>query len=152
MKNTNSVCPEQSIDLPAHGMEFNRSDLVGRYLSTRRESVFRNRAGALPKRLKSIASDEADALFFLLGQSGFSSGESGEQLHRAGLKAGAARKLNQVKRQFLLKRLENDQIALVPEIVDIYLGARTEGPKKSIHKIELGALDRTPHALQRSDH
>jgi hypothetical protein len=136
MENTNSVQPERSMDLFANGVEVNRTD----------------RAGVRLTMLKSIASDEAGALAYLLRQPGRSSPGSGEQSHVAGLNAGAVRTPGQVRRQFLLKHLENHQIALVPEIVEICLGAPIEGFKQSIHKIELGAPQRTPNALQRIDH
>ncbi len=149
MENTNSVQPEHLMDLLAQRVETHRADLVGRYLGVLRESLFSNRAEVRPNILKSIASDEADALLNFLRQTEFSGAERGEQLHQAGFNAGAILKLSQVTRQFLLNHLENHQIAPMLEIVDAYQVAIVEGLIQSIDKINLKELERTRNALQR---
>ena len=102
MENTNSAQPEQLRELLAQRVEVQRADLVARYFAVLRESLFSNRADVRPSILKSIASDEADALLNFLRQADFSGAERGELLHQAGFNAGAILKLSQVTRQFLL--------------------------------------------------
>ncbi len=148
MENTNSAQPEQLKELLAQRVEVHRADLVGRYLSVLRESLFSNRAEVRPSILKNIASDEADALLSFLRQSRFSGAKRGEQLHQAGFNAGAILKLSQVTRQFLLNHLENHQIAPMLEIVDTYQGAIIEGFVQSIDKINRIEVERTRNALQ----
>ena len=152
MENTNSAQTEQLLMvLLAQRVETHHADLVGRYLSILRESLFSNRAEVRPSILKSIASEEADTLLHFLRQSGFSGAERGEQLHRAGFNAGAILKLSQITRQFLLNHLENHQIAPMLEIVDTYQLAIIEGFVQSIDKTNLIELERTRNALQRND-
>jgi hypothetical protein len=151
MENVSSTQPEQLKDFLAQRVDINRADLVARYLTVLRESLFSNRAEVRPSILKSIASEEADTLLKFLRQSGFSSAERGEQLHQAGFNAGAILKLSQVTRQFLLNHLENHQIAPMLEIVDTYQVAIIEGFVQSIDKTNLIELERVRNALQRGD-
>jgi hypothetical protein len=151
MEKTNSMQPEQLLNLLAQRVEVNRADLVDRYLGVLRESLFSNRAEVRPNTLKSVASDEAEALLNFLRQSGFSGAERGEQLHQAGFNAGAILKLSQITRQFLLNHLENHQIAPMLEIVDTYQVAIIEGFVQSLDKTNLIELERTRNALQRGD-
>ena len=152
MENTNSMQPVQLAGLLAHWIEMNRDDLVVRYLSVLRESLFSNRAELRPSALKQVAADEAEALLNYLRQSGASATERGEQLHQAGFNAGAVLRLHQVTRQFLLNHPENGQIAPMLEIVGAYELAVVEGFIQSIdntNKIERGELERMLIALHR---
>jgi hypothetical protein len=143
------------MDLLAHQIEQNRDDLVSRYLSVLRESLFASRAELRPSALKQIASDEADALLSFLRQPRFSAAGRGEQLHQVGFKAGAVLKLSQVTRHFLLDHLKNHQIAPMLEVVDDYEMVIIEGFIQSIdntNKIERAQLERVLTALhQRGD-
>ncbi len=151
MENTNSAQPEELRELLAERVEAQRADLAARYLAVLRESLFSNRAEVRPSILKSIASDEAEALLNFLRQSGFSGAARGEVLHQAGFNAGAILKLGQVTRQFLLNHLENRQIAPMLIIVDVYQEAIIEGFVQSIDKEKLIELERVRNALQRGD-
>jgi hypothetical protein len=151
MVNTNSTQPEQLRELLAERVEVQRADLTARYLAILRESLFSNRAEVRPSILKGVAADEADALLNFLRQSGFSGAERGEKLHQAGFNAGAILKLGQVTRQFLLNHLENNQIAPMLVLVDVYQEAIIEGFVQSIDKEKLIELERVRNALQRGD-
>jgi hypothetical protein len=151
MENKNSAQPEELRELLAQRVEAQRADLAARYLAVLRESLLSNRSEVRPRILKSIASDEADALLNFLRQSGFSGTERGEVLHQAGFNAGAILKLGQVTRQFLLNHLENRQIAPMLVLVDVYQEAIIEGFVQSINKEKLIELERGQNALQRGD-
>jgi len=151
MEDTDSAQPEQLRELLAQRVEAQRANLAARYLDVLRESLFSNRAEVRPSILKSMASDEAEALLNFLRQSGFSGAERGELLHQAGFNAGAILKLGQVTRQFLLNHLENRQIAPMLVLVDVYQEAIIEGFVQSIDKEKLIELERVRNALQRSD-
>jgi hypothetical protein len=151
MEDTDSAQPEQLRELLAQRVEAQRANLAARYLDVLRESLFSNRAEVRPSILKSMASDEAEALLNFLRQSGFSGAERGELLHQAGFNAGAILKLGQVTRQFLLNHLENRQIAPMLVLVDIYQEAIIEGFVQSIDKEKLIELERVRNALQRND-
>ena len=143
------------MDLLAHQIEQNRDDLVSRYLSVLRESLFTGRAELRPSALNQIASDEADALLSFLRQPGFSAAGRGEQLHQAGLTVGALLRLSQVARQFLLNHLADHQFAFMLEVVDAYGMATIEGFVQGIdnaNKIERSKLERVLNSLhQRGD-
>jgi|GEM_PF-5415925 len=151
MGNIDSAQPEELREMLAQRVEVQRADLAARYLAVLRESLFSNRAQVRPGILKSIASDEADALLNFLRQSGFSGAERGEVLHQAGFNAGAILKLGQVTRQFLLNHLENRHIAPMLVLVDVYQEAIIEGFVQSIDKEKLVELERVRNALQRGD-
>ena len=151
MENTNSAQPEKLRELLAERVEAQRADLVPRYFVVLRESLFSNRAEVRPSMLKSIASDEADALLNFLRHADFSGAERGERLHQAGFNAGAILKLGQVTRQFLLNHLENSQIAPMLVLVDVYQEAIIEGFVQSIDKEKLIELERVRNALQHND-
>ena len=151
MEDTDSAQPEQLRELLAQRVEAQRANLAARYLDVLRESLFSNRAEVRPSILKSMASDEAEALLNFLRQSGFSGAERGELLHQAGFNAGAILKLGQVTRQFLLNHLENRQIAPMLVLVEIYQEAIIEGFVQSIDKEKLIELERVRNALQRND-
>ena len=151
MEGTNLAQPEELRELLAQRVEVQRADLVARYFAVLRESLFSNRAEVRPSMLKSIASDEAEALLNFLRQSDFSGAERGEQLHQAGFNAGAILKLGQVTRQFLLNHLENSQIAPMLVLVDVYQEAIIESFVQSIDKEKLIELERVRNALQRNN-
>ena len=149
MEDTDLAQPEELRELLAQRVEAQRADLAARYLAILRGSLFSNRAEARPSILKSIASDEVDALLNFLRQSGFSGSVRGEALHQVGFNAGAILKLGQVTRQFLLNHLENRQIAPMLVLVDVYQEAIIEGFVQSIDKEKLIELERVRNALQR---
>ena len=151
MEDTDLAQPEQVRELLAQRVEVQHADLVARYLVVLRESLFSNRAEVRPSILKSIASDEADALLNYFRQSGFSGVERGEVLHQTGFNAGAILKLGQVTRQFLLNHLENRQIAPMLVLVDVYQEAIIEGFVQSIDKEQLIELERVRNALQHGE-
>jgi uncharacterized protein YihD (DUF1040 family) len=149
MDNSTSKQNEQLVNLLAQRVENNRADLVDRYFSVLRESLFSNRAELRPNMLKKIAEDEADGLLHFLRQSGFSGAERGEQLHVAGFNAGAILRLSQVTRQFLLNHLEDHQIAPMLDTVHAYQEAVIQGFVKSLEKDFHTEVERTRRAVQR---
>ena len=151
MGNIDSAQPEELREMLAQRVEVQRADLAARYLAVLRESLFSNRAEVRPSILKSIASEEAEALLNYFRQSGFFGAARGEALHQAGFNAGAILKLGQVTRQFLLNHLENRHIAPMLVLVDVYQEAIIEGFVQSIDKEKLVELERVRNALQRGD-
>jgi cob(I)alamin adenosyltransferase len=139
------------INLLAERVEVGRVDLVGRYLKTLQDGLFNNRASVHPRMLKQIAADEAEAIVNFLKQAGFSGAERGEKLHQTGFNAGAILRLCQVTRQFLLKDLENHEIAPMLEIVDEYQQAIIEGFVLSVDKENLNRLDEARVIFRRGD-
>jgi hypothetical protein len=151
MENMSSAQAEQLMALLAQRVEDHRADLVDRYLSVLRESLFSSRAEIRPSALKNIAADEAETLLRFLRQAESSIEKRGEQLHQAGFNAGVILRLSQVTRQFLLKHSESGQIAPMLEIVDAYEMGVVEGFIQSIddtNKIERAQMERVLTALQ----
>jgi two-component system chemotaxis sensor kinase CheA len=85
-----------------------------------RETLFSRRTTIRPSILRSIASDEVDALNNFFDQPTFSALEHGAQVYQTGLSEQAVLRIGQVTRQFLLTHLEDDQIATALEAVDTY--------------------------------
>jgi hypothetical protein len=151
MENSTSAQNEQLVNLLAQRVENNHADLVDRYFSVLRESLFSNRAELRPNMLKKIAADEAEALLHFLRQSGFSGAERGEKLHIAGFNAGAILRLSQVTRQFLLNHLEDQQIAPMLDIVHTYQEAVIQGFVQSLENDMRMEVERTRRAVHRGD-
>jgi hypothetical protein len=146
-----SAGPEQLMALLAQRVENHRADLVDRYFSVLRESLFSSRAEVRPSALKQIAADEVETLLSFLRQPGSSAGERGEQLHQAGFHVRALLRLSQVTRQFLLTHSENGQSAPTLDVIDAYEMALIEGFIQSMdnsNKIERAQLERVLTALQ----
>jgi hypothetical protein len=151
MENLSSAQTEQVRALLAQRVENHRTDLVDRYFSVLRESLFSSRAEVRPNALKQIAADEVETLLSFLRQPGSSAGERGEQLHQAGFHVRALLRLSQVTRQFLLTYSENGQSAPTLDVIDAYEMALIEGFIKSMddtNKIERAQLERVLTALQ----
>ncbi len=151
MENTSSAQSEQLVALLVQQVEDHRADLIDRYLGVLRATLFSNTANIRPSILKSVATDEVEALLRFLKQAGSSAAERGEQLHQAGFNAHTLLKLSQATRQFLLEHSENGQVAPMLEVVDAYEIGAVEGFVQSIddiNKIERGRLERVLTALQ----
>jgi signal transduction histidine kinase len=104
----------------AQTVEVNRADLISRYSRILRETLFTNRSEMRPNLLKSVASDEADAMLNFLRVPGFSGVEHGLKLCQAGLSEQALLGLGQVTRQFFMAFLKPDFLATVLEILDSF--------------------------------
>lgn len=101
-------------------IEANRVDLVNSYHQVLRETLFSRRTTVRPSVLKSIATDEVDALNNFFAQATFSAIDHGAALHKHGLSEQAVLRLGKVTRQFLLTRLEVSQFAPALATIDAY--------------------------------
>ncbi len=128
MGNTNRlVTPDVRHETLAAFIEARRADLVSSFVQVLRETLFNRRTTIRPNQVKSIASNEVDALITYFGQTPFSAIEHGAKLYRTGLNEGAVLRLGQVTRQFLLTHLEQEQFARALEAVDTYQESVIQG-------------------------
>ena len=101
-------------------IETNRADLISRHHQVLRETLFSSRSTLRPSLLKSIASDEIDALNNFLHQPSSSTLERGAQLYEIGLNEQTVLRLGQVTRQFVLPHLDNEHITPALKAIDTY--------------------------------
>ncbi|MEJ2747786.1 MAG: HAMP domain-containing sensor histidine kinase [Anaerolineae bacterium] len=127
MENTKSIKLDAWQKTSTQLIESNRADLANRYHQVLRETLFSNRTTMRPSMIKSIASDEIDALNRFLCQSLSSITEHGVQLYETGLGEQAVLRLGQATRQFFLTHLDDGQVAPTLEAIDAYQESVIQG-------------------------
>jgi signal transduction histidine kinase len=129
-------------------VQANRIDLISRYGQSLRGTLFTNRFEMRPSLLKSVASDEADALLNFLCTPEFSGEDHGARSCQTGLSEQTLLGLRQVTRQFFMASLEFDILSPALDILDTYQNAVVEGFIKSREKIILAEQEQIRSAFQ----